>query len=99
VVPDRPIPAPARRGIDGPTVRLVGDRVEAHRVTLMCGALVVPNTILDAAADCSARIPGRGRIRIVVAGAPPPTRTIEHCETELGWEFIRSTVSPRPHRC
>ena len=26
-------------------------------------------------------------MRIVVAGAPPPTRTIERVETELGWEF------------
>ena len=34
-------------------------------------------------------IPGRGRMRIVVAGAPPPTRTIERVETELGWEFIQ----------
>ena len=34
-------------------------------------------------------IPGRGPTRIVVAGAPPPTRTIERCETELGWEFIQ----------
>ena len=34
-------------------------------------------------------IPGRGRVRIVVAGAPPPTRTIERVETELGWEFIQ----------
>jgi fatty-acyl-CoA synthase len=25
----------------------------------------------------------------VVAGAPPPTRTIERMETELGWEFIQ----------
>ena len=31
----------------------------------------------------------RGRTRIVVAGAPPPTRTIERVETELGWEFIQ----------
>jgi acyl-CoA synthetase (AMP-forming)/AMP-acid ligase II len=26
---------------------------------------------------------------MVVAGAPPPTRTIERMETELGWEFIQ----------
>jgi acyl-CoA synthetase (AMP-forming)/AMP-acid ligase II len=26
---------------------------------------------------------------MVVAGAPPPTRTIERVETELGWEFIQ----------
>ena len=28
-------------------------------------------------------------VRIVVAGAPPPTRTIERTETELGWEFVQ----------
>ena len=28
-------------------------------------------------------------MRIVVAGAPPPSRTIERIETELGWEFIQ----------
>jgi fatty-acyl-CoA synthase len=28
-------------------------------------------------------------VRIVVAGAPPPTQTIERVETELGWEFIQ----------
>ena len=34
-------------------------------------------------------IPGRGTVRIVVAGAPPPSKTIERVETELGWEFIQ----------
>jgi acyl-CoA synthetase (AMP-forming)/AMP-acid ligase II len=34
-------------------------------------------------------IPGRGTVRIVVAGAPPPSKTIERIETELGWEFIQ----------
>ena len=33
--------------------------------------------------------PGRDRTRIVVAGAPPPSRTIERVESELGWEFIQ----------
>jgi acyl-CoA synthetase (AMP-forming)/AMP-acid ligase II len=28
-------------------------------------------------------------VRIVVAGAPPPTRTIERVMEELGWEFIQ----------
>src|SRR3712207_8742439 len=32
-------------------------------------------------------IPGRDRVRIVVAGAPPPSRTIARIEEELGWEF------------
>ena len=33
--------------------------------------------------------PGRGRMRIVVGGAPPPTAVIERVETELGWEFMQ----------
>ena len=46
--------------------------------------------VLDAAdGRGTGEIPGRGRVRIVVAGAPPPTRTIERVETELGWEFIQ----------
>ena len=67
-------------------------RVEQHGVTLMCGAPAVLNLVLDAAAEWTASgrdIPGRGRVRIVVAGAPPPTRTIERTETELGWEFVQ----------
>jgi acyl-CoA synthetase (AMP-forming)/AMP-acid ligase II len=64
-------------------------RVERHGVTLMCGAPAVVAAILDAAATWDGPIPGRGRVRMVVAGAPPPTRTIERTETELGWEFIQ----------
>jgi acyl-CoA synthetase (AMP-forming)/AMP-acid ligase II len=68
-------------------------RVERHGVTLMCGAPAVLNMVLDAAAaweaDTGRPVPGRGTVRIVVAGAPPPTRTIERCETELGWEFVQ----------
>ena len=64
-------------------------RVDEHGVTLLCGAPAVVATILDAAQEWDGEIPGRGRTRIVVAGAPPPTRTIERVETELGWEFIQ----------
>ncbi len=68
-------------------------RVDGHGVTLMCGAPAVLNMVLDAAADWVSTtgrdIPGRGSTRIVVAGAPPPTRTIERTETELGWEFVQ----------
>jgi len=62
-------------------------RVEDHGVTLLCGAPTVVNMVLDAAASWDGEIPGRGRVRIVVAGAPPPSRTIERVETELGWQF------------
>ncbi len=64
-------------------------RIEEHGVTLLCGAPAVLNAVLDAAAEWDGPIPGRDRVRIVVAGAPPPTRTIERTETELGWEFVQ----------
>ena len=62
------------RKIDGTEILR---RVEQHGVTLMCGAPAVVNMVLDAATQWQGEIPGRGRVRIVVAGAPPPTRTIE----------------------
>ena len=64
-------------------------RVKAHGVTLMCGAPTVVNSVLGAVQHWDGPVPGRGRVRIVVAGAPPPTRTIERVESELGWEFIQ----------
>jgi acyl-CoA synthetase (AMP-forming)/AMP-acid ligase II len=64
-------------------------RVEAHGVTLMCGAPAVVAAILDAAERWDGEVPGRDHVRMVVAGAPPPTRTIERMEIELGWEFIQ----------
>jgi acyl-CoA synthetase (AMP-forming)/AMP-acid ligase II len=64
-------------------------RVDQHGVTVMCGAPAVANAILDAAATWGGPIPGNGTVRMVIAGAPPPTRTIERIETELGWEFIQ----------
>jgi fatty-acyl-CoA synthase len=62
-------------------------RVEQHGVTLMCGAPAVWNAVLDAAAAWDGEIPGRDRVRIVVAGAPPPSRTVARVEAELGWQF------------
>jgi fatty-acyl-CoA synthase len=64
-------------------------RVERHDVTLLCGAPAVVAAILEAAESWDGPIPGRDRTRMVVAGAPPPTRVIERMETELGWEFIQ----------
>jgi acyl-CoA synthetase (AMP-forming)/AMP-acid ligase II len=61
--------------------------VEQHGVTLMCGAPAVWNSVLDAASSWDGEIPGRDRVRIVVAGAPPPSRTIARIESELGWQF------------
>jgi acyl-CoA synthetase (AMP-forming)/AMP-acid ligase II len=67
-------------------------RIERHGVTLLCGAPAVVAAILDAATARAAAgqvVPGRGTVRMVVAGAPPPSKTIERVETELGWEFIQ----------
>jgi fatty-acyl-CoA synthase len=77
------------RKIDGEEILR---RIDAHGVTLMCGAPAVVSAILDAGVARRGRgeeIPGRDRVRIVVAGAPPPSKTIERVETELGWEFIQ----------
>jgi acyl-CoA synthetase (AMP-forming)/AMP-acid ligase II len=74
------------RKIDGAEILR---RVEEHGVTFLCGAPAVVAAIIEAAAKWDGPIPGRGRVRMVVAGAPPPTRMIEQMETELGWEFIQ----------
>ncbi len=74
------------RKVDGTEIL---KRVEEHGVTLLCGAPAVVAAVLDAATTWDGAIPGHGRTRVVVAGAPPPTRTIERVETELGWEFIQ----------
>lgn len=64
-------------------------RVDEHGVTILCAAPAVLNAVLDAAATWDGEIPGRDRVRIIAAGAPPPTTTIARVETELGWEFIQ----------
>ena len=74
------------RQVDGAEILHCVDR---HGVTLLCGAPAVVNATLDAAAKWEGPVPGSGRTRMVVAGAPPPSRTIERVLTELGWEFIQ----------
>ena len=64
-------------------------RVEHHGVTLLCAAPAVVAAVLDAATKWDGPIPGSGRTRVAVAGAPPPTATIERVETQLGWEFVQ----------
>ncbi|MFE2990016.1 AMP-binding protein [Streptomyces sp. NPDC059262] len=76
----------ALRKVDGAEILR---RVEEHGVTVMCAAPAVVNAVLDAARSWKGAIPGRDRVRIIVAGAPPPTRTVARVEAELGWEFIQ----------
>jgi acyl-CoA synthetase (AMP-forming)/AMP-acid ligase II len=64
-------------------------RIDRHGVTIMCAAPAVIAAALDAAQSWDGEIPGRDRVRIIAAGAPPPTRTIERVLDELGWEFIQ----------
>jgi len=64
-------------------------RIQAYGVTFMCAAPAVVNAVLDAAPQWDGPIPGRGTVRIIVAGAPPATRTIERVREELGWEFVQ----------
>nr|WP_246336718.1 AMP-binding protein [Flexivirga oryzae] len=74
------------RKVDGPEILR---RVEEHGVTLMCAAPAVINAVLDAAQDWDGPVPGRDRVRVICAGAPPPSRTIERVMNELGWEFLQ----------
>jgi fatty-acyl-CoA synthase len=84
------VPQVVLRKVDGDEIL---NRIEAHDLTLLCGAPAVVAMILEAASnrrDDVRKVPGGDRsVRMVVAGAPPPTRTIERMETDLGWEFIQ----------
>lgn len=83
------VPQVVLRRVDGEEILR---RIESEGVTLLCAAPAVVAAILDASAARQQRgetIPGGGTVRIVVAGAPPPSRTIERVESDLGWEFIQ----------
>lgn len=64
-------------------------RVRDHGVTVMCGAPAVAASVLEAAERWQSDIPGRGKVRIIVAGAAPPTETVARIQEVLGWEFIQ----------
>ncbi|MEO5652475.1 MAG: AMP-binding protein [Marmoricola sp.] len=74
------------RKIDGAEILR---RVEKHGVTVMCAAPAVVAAVLEAAETWEGEVPGRDKVRIIVAGAPPPTKTVARVEAELGWEFIQ----------
>ncbi len=74
------------RKIDGAEILR---RVERYGVTFMCAAPAVVASVLEAAETWEGEIPGRDKVRIIVAGAPPPTKTVARVEAELGWEFMQ----------
>jgi acyl-CoA synthetase (AMP-forming)/AMP-acid ligase II len=74
------------RQIDGPEILR---RIDQHGITLLCGAPAVGSIVLEAARAAGGDVPGRGTTRWVMAGAPPPTSTIEAVERDLGWEFAQ----------
>ncbi|MFD6919189.1 AMP-binding protein [Streptomyces sp. NPDC059944] len=80
------VPQVVLRKVDGTEILR---RVAEHGVTVMCAAPAVVNAVLAAAGSWEGEIPGRDRVRIIVAGAPPPTKTVARVESELGWEFIQ----------
>ena len=80
------VPQVVLRKVDGAEILR---RVERYGVTVMCAAPAVVAAVLEAAASWEGAIPGRDRTRVIVAGAPPPSRTIQRIEEELGWEFLQ----------
>ncbi len=80
------VPHIVLRKVDGAEILR---RVQQYGVTVMCAAPAVVASVLEAATDWDGPIPGRDALRVICAGAPPPSRTIARIEEELGWEFIQ----------
>jgi acyl-CoA synthetase (AMP-forming)/AMP-acid ligase II len=77
------------RKIDGEEILR---RIESEGVTLFCAAPTVLSAILEAAsqrARMGTPLPRPNQVRLVVAGAAPPSKTIERLQTELQWEVIQ----------
>jgi fatty-acyl-CoA synthase len=80
------VPQVVIRKIDGAEILR---RVQRYGVTVLCAAPAVVASVLEAAQSWEGEVPGRERVRVICAGAPPPSRTIERIESELGWEFLQ----------
>ena len=80
------VPQIVLRKVDGAEILR---RIEKYGVTVLCAAPAVAAAVLEAAQDWEGEIPGRDQVRIIMAGAPPPTKTVARVEEELGWEFIQ----------
>ena len=91
------VPQVVIRKIDGAEILR---RVERYGVTVMCAAPAVVASVLEAAQTWDGPVPGRDRTRVICAGAPPPSRTIQRIEERArAGSSSRSTGSPRPRRC
>ncbi len=80
------VPQVVIRKIDGAEILR---RVEKYGVTVLCAAPAVVASVLEAAQTWEGEVPGRDAVRVICAGAPPPSRTIARIEEELGWEFTQ----------
>ena len=80
------------RKIDGAEILR---RVRDHGVTVMCAAPAVAAAVLDAAQTWEGEIPGRDKVRIIMAGAPPPTKTVVRV---AGGARLGVHPDLRPHR-
>ena len=58
-------------------------------MTILGDAPTVVQMILEAASSWQGKLTGRGTVRIMMAGAPPPKALVARMEEELGWEFIQ----------
>jgi acyl-CoA synthetase (AMP-forming)/AMP-acid ligase II len=80
------VPQVVLRKVDGAEIL---HRVRRYGVTVLCAAPAVVASVLEAAQSWEGEIPGRDQVRVICAGAPPPSRTIQRIEDELGWEFLQ----------
>jgi len=80
------VPQVVIRKIDGTDILR---RVQRYGVTVMCCAPAVVSAVLEALPTWEGEVPGRDQVRVICAGAPPPSRVIARVEAELGWEFTQ----------